>query len=111
EAALALHYLEGFEARFRQAVDTSEAFLTALAGHSGFGVQRISPGSNIAIASIPAADPTAYQTKLKSKGIAIGLPRAAKTAGCIELPLTTNETLTRRSPDELARAFVEAAAG
>ena len=111
EAALALHYLEDFEERFRQAVDTSEAFLTALACHSGFEVQRISPRSNIAIASIPAPDPTAYQARLKSKGIAIGLPRASKTPGRIEVALTTNETLTRRSPDELARVFVEAAAG
>src|SRR5947209_382041 len=72
EAAVALHYLDGFEARFHSAVDTSEAFLKALASHPGFRVERISPGSNIAIATIPAADPAVYQAKLKSQGVVVG---------------------------------------
>lgn len=109
EAAIALHCMEGFEARFAKAVTTSEAFLTRLAGRSGFAVQRISPGSNIALAIIPARDPAAYQKELQRNGIVIGAPRAAKATGRIETTLIINETVGRRSPDELARAFVEAA--
>ena len=109
EAAVALHFLDGFEGRYAKAVTTSEAFLARLSEHSGFTVQRITPGSNIAIATIPARDPAAYQNKLGTVGINVGTPKASKLAGHIELPLITNETVGRRSADELARAFVEAA--
>ena len=105
EAAIALHYMTGFEARFQKAVTTSEAFLTQLAGNSGLEVRRVSPGSNIAFVRIPAKDPAAYQKKLQQNGITIGKPAVSKIPGQIELTLTTNETVGRRSPDDLARAF------
>ena len=105
EAAIALHYMTGFEARFQKAVTTSEAFLTRLASNPGFEVRRVSPGSNIAFIGIPAKDPAAYQKKLQQNGITIGKPAVSKIPGQIELALTTNETVGRRSPDDLARAF------
>lgn len=108
EATVALHFLDGFEARFAKAVAVSEGLLGKLAAHPGFQVERVSPGSNVAFVTVPTADPQTYQARLRQAGIVILSPQPAQAAGRIRFQLTSNETLLRRPPEALAQAFFEA---
>ena len=100
QAAMALHFMDGFEARLARAVAASEKVLAGLAG-----VRRIAPGSNIAFVKVPASNPEAFRTALRAAGIAVGAPEAGEVA------LSTNETLLRRAPDEIVAAFKNALRG
>ena len=46
-AAVALHYMPGFEARFAKAVDASEKVIAALSKDPAFAVERVANGTNI----------------------------------------------------------------
>ena len=103
QAAVALHYLDGFESRFARAVSVSEELFTELASHPGCRIRRVAPGTNIAFAHIPARDPEAFRKSLASAGILIAPPQPV--SGGIEVSLSINETILRRPPADLARAF------
>ena len=85
EAAVTLHYLEGFEQRFSQAVRNADTMFRSL------GARRVENGTNIAFVRTPARI-----KELRAAGIVIGAPRGN------EVSVQTNETLLRRAPDELA---------
>ena len=104
-AAVALHYLSGFEERFKRAVGVSEDMLRALQGHPRFRVERVPAGTNIVGLRIQTNDIQAVQKKLAAAGVVI---RASGTDSG-KVMLTINETLNRRSGEELARSFIEAA--
>ena len=108
EAVVAMHYLDGFEARFAKAVATSEELLAKLGAHPGFAVERVKPGSNVALVTVPTGDAQAFVDRLRASGVHIAAPRPSKTAGKIELTITTNETIVRRAPEEVAQAFFRA---
>jgi threonine aldolase len=102
-AAVALHYLDGFEARFRQAVEVSENLARRLAAHTGFTVTREPNGTNLMRVAVRGADPAAFRQKVAARGVQLGAPGA----GGVFL-VAPNETMNRRSADELADAFVGA---
>lgn len=85
EAATTLHYLEGFEQRFSQAVRNADTMLRSL------GARRVENGTNIAYIRTPVR-----VKELRAAGIVVGAPRDGEVA------VQTNETLLRRAPDELA---------
>jgi threonine aldolase len=102
-AAVALHYADGFESRFRSAVAASERLFRQLETSGRFRVERIQPGSNIARLRLPKGDPAPFRAKLAEKAISIALPDPAGS-----ILLTVNETVLRRPAEEIARAFVNA---
>jgi len=102
-AAVALHYLDGFEDRFGAAVAASERLFKQLEASGRFRVARIQPGSNIVRLRLQSGDPAALRGKLAQKAISIAAPDPAG-----DVLLTVNETVLRRPIEELARSFVTA---
>jgi threonine aldolase len=109
EAAVALHYLEGFVGRFARAVAVAEALFQALAAHPRCRVDRRPNGTNVARLQVQGANAAALPERLATRGLAIG--RAQRTAsGAAEFVLVTNESLLRRPASEIIGAFGEALA-
>ena len=102
-AAVALHYLDGFETRFRQAVEVSENLARRLGAHQGFTVAREPNGTNLMRVAVRGADPAAFRQKVAARGVQLGVPGA----GGVFL-VATNETMNRKGADEIADAFVSA---
>jgi len=104
--ALALHWVDGFPERFAAAVRHGEQFLRALEADGRLKIERPKDGTNvfgIRLASGAALD--GLRARLSGAGITLG---AAK--GALQGSININETITRRAPDELARAFAAASA-
>src|SRR5260221_277354 len=76
-AAVALHYLDGFEDRFGAAVAASERLFKQLEASGRFRVARIQPGSNIARLRLQKGDPAAFRAGLAEKAIAVAAPDPA----------------------------------
>jgi threonine aldolase len=108
EAAVALHYLEGFVGRFARAVAVAEALFQALAAHPRCRVDRRPNGTNVARLQVQGANAAALPERLATRGLAIG--RAQRTASGAEFVLVTNESLLRRPASEIIGAFGEALA-
>ncbi|RPJ69156.1 MAG: hypothetical protein EHM24_19400 [Acidobacteria bacterium] len=105
-AALALHWVDGFPERFATAVRHGEQFLRALEANGRFKIDRVKDGTNVfglSLASGAALD--GLRTRLAEAGIVLG---GAK--GAAQATININETITRRAPEELARAFAAALA-
>jgi threonine aldolase len=103
-AAVALHYAEGFLERYRKAVAVARDLFQSLEQHSGFRLEEIPRGTNICRLHVPAKDLGQYARNLKKHDILVVPPPQGGTA----LRLTINESLNRRSADELTKAFVVA---
>jgi threonine aldolase len=106
-AAVALHYFNGFSERFQKAVATSKALFAQLEKHPRFKVERIANGTNITRLQVKDVDGAKYHAALERQGISVRAPRGETT----EFSLTTNESLSRRSADDLAKAFIAALGG
>jgi threonine aldolase len=89
-AAVALRYVDGFEARYRKAVAASEELARRLSAHPQFSVMREPAGTNLMRLTVKAVDPGAFRQRLAAQGIVLG----ATGAGGAFL-LATNETLNR----------------
>jgi threonine aldolase len=102
--AVALYYADGFSERFRKAVAAARVLFDTLQKTSGFRLETVPEGTNICRLHLPTTDGARYAKNLKEKGILILPPRKNSA----EILLYVNESLNRRSPEQLARAFVEA---
>jgi len=102
-AAVALHYLDGFESRFRQAVEVSETLARRLGAHQGFTVTREPSGTNLMRVAVRTADPAAFRQKVAARGVQLGAPGANGM-----FLVATNETMNRKSAEEIAAALVSA---
>ena len=105
-AAVALNYLDGFSERYQAAVRKGETLFQLLDNSGRFRIDRVPSGSNIArlrLASGGALDQ--LRDRLAAAGIRFG---GAK--GATETSLQINETINRRTPEEIARSLVTAAA-
>ena len=109
EAAVALHYLDGFADRFARAAAVAEALFQTLAAHPHCRVDRRPNGTNVARLQVQGANAAALPERLGTREVAIG--RAQRTAsGAAEFVLVTNESLLRRPASEIIGAFGEALA-
>jgi threonine aldolase len=104
QAAMALHFLDGFAERFREGVTRGERLKAALAGVTGFGVEEIPNGSNLFRLMVDRGDPARLRTRLAERGIELSEPSPAFRGFVI----TVNETLARKPVAEVVRAFEEA---
>src|SRR5262249_42480136 len=102
-AAVALHFLDGFTERYQGAVATARELFGQLERHPRFRVVQIPHGTNIVKLQLKDVDGARYQAALKSRGVLVRKPGLGHSG----FLLTVNESLSRRSPDELAKTFIE----
>lgn len=99
-AAVALHSLDGFEKRFRQAVDCSERVIAILAKDSNFEIERIPRGTNLFRFRVRGVNAAIYQQRLESAGVSTRAPESGEW-----YTLAVNETWNRVPPDQIVTAF------
>jgi threonine aldolase len=95
-AAVALHYMQGFEQRFQRAVDTSEKVIAALAADGNFEVGRIANGTNRFRLRTTGVNAPVYRLRLEQAGIVVAHPVDA-----VWIDMRVNETWTRVSAEEI----------
>ena len=109
EAAVALHYLDGFGDRFARAASVAEALFRTISAHPHCRVERQPNGTNVTRLQMDGAKAALLPERLRTRGVAIG--RAQRTAsGAATFVLFTNESLLRRPAPEIIGAFTEALA-
>ena len=101
-AAVALHYLDGFEERYQRAVHAGEELLGRLE-QKMIRVHRIEAGTNIFQLEFPSPPDAAFQKRLADRGIMIGRPPAQGP-----LIIQVNETILRRSAADIAEELAKA---
>ena len=98
-AAVALNYFEGFEPRFRAAMESGERVIAALQTDSNFGIERIANGSNIFRLRVFGVNAPVYQNRLENAGISTSNP----TGDWFQIQV--NETWTRLPAAAIADRF------
>jgi threonine aldolase len=104
-AAVALHYLAGFDERFTKAVRTSEDLIRSLRPQQNFAIDRIASGTNLFRLTVKSPDPSAFQKRLAARRVLLSPPQRDSFL------IGVNETLNRTTAAELSDAFVRALAG
>jgi threonine aldolase len=102
-AAVALHFLEGFEQRFQTAVEHAEQALSLLSTEGHFAFERIPNGTNVFRMHVSDVNAPVYQGRLEEAGISARIP-----VGTDWFTLQVNETWARVPPAEIARRFRKA---
>ena len=103
-AAVALHYLSGFEDRYARAVRTSEELIKGLGQHGAFAIERIPAGTNLFRLRLTRGDAAAFRKRLEARGVMLPGPQPN---GFL---IGVNETLNRMTSAELTDAFVRSLA-
>jgi len=101
-AAVALHYLDGFEDRFRKGVETSETVIQALSRNTNFSIERIPNGTNIFRLRVFNVNAPVYQMRLTDAGVSAAQPEGDWFG------IQVNETWGRVPAAEIVRRFVQA---
>lgn len=102
-AAVAMHYAEGFEERYRAAVENSERVLSMLGQDGHFKLERVPNGTNIFRMRVEDVNAPVYHGRLEEAGILAQSP-----LGTEPLTLQVNETWGRVPAAEIARRFRKA---
>jgi threonine aldolase len=95
-AAVALHYLDGFEERCAEAAAIADALFAALAQDKRVEIGRTPASTNVTRLRLKTADAVLLPDRLAMRGIAIRPPVDASADGA-DFELIVNETI-RRSP-------------
>jgi threonine aldolase len=98
-AAIALHYLNGFEARYRTAVESAEQVIAVLQKDSNFGLERMPNGTNLFRLRVFGVNAPVYQNRLENAGISTTNPVGDW------FNIQVNETWTRLPSAEIADRF------
>src|SRR5205814_1056645 len=98
-ATVALHYMAGFEDRFRASVEASEQVIKTLSQDANFSIERIPSGTNIFRMRVFNVNAPVYQQRLDGAGIA-----AADPVNDWFL-IQVNETWSRIPPAEIVARF------
>jgi len=98
-AAVALHYMDGFEQRFRTAMDTAESVITTLRTDTNFELERVPNGTNVFRLRVNGVNAPVYLGRLEAAGI------SARTPTGDWLTLQVNETWARLPASEIAARF------
>lgn len=102
-AAVALHYLEGFEQRMKTAVDHAESVIASLAADSNFELVRVPNGTNIfRMRVLYNVNAPVYQDRLEAAGIGARAPIGDW------FTMQVNETWARVPAPEIANRFRKA---
>jgi threonine aldolase len=109
DAAIALHYLDGFLDRFARAASVAEELFLALAANPRCQIDRKPNGTNVARLQVKGVNAASLPERLRMRGVTIS-PAQRVTSEAAEFVLLTNESLLRRPASEIIGAFVEALA-
>jgi threonine aldolase len=101
-AAVALHYLDGFEERYQKSVRAGDELFRRLE-EKGFRVHRLEAGTNIFELRFPSSPPPDFQKRLAARGIVVG-----RSSSSNSIDLQINETILRRPPAEIADELAQA---
>lgn len=99
-AAVALHYLDGFEQRYRTAVGAAEEVISTLGKDGNFEIQRVPNGTNIFRMRLTGVNGPVYQGRLEAAGISAKAPPTGDW-----FTLQVNETWARVPAAEIAARF------
>ena len=102
-AAVALHFLDGFEERFQRGIETSEDLFSRLENHPSFTIRRIPGGSNVFVLGVLGTDPRAFHERVAAAGISMREPREDGS-----IVVQVNETWASVAGEELGRRLVAA---
>jgi threonine aldolase len=102
--AVALHYANGFLDRFRRAADVARTVFANLQQSGRFQVKPFPHGTNIYQLQLPNVDAAPFVRNLEKAGILVRRPQP----GSAEIMLFVNESLNRRSTDEISKVFLAA---
>jgi threonine aldolase len=94
-AAVALHFFDGFPARYSQAVAASEKVIAALSADSRFEVTRIPNGTNVFSLRVKGMDALNFQRRAGDAGFILAPPRNER------FTVSVNETWARATPQEI----------
>jgi threonine aldolase len=106
-AAVALHYLNGFDERFERAATTAETLFRAVGKHARCRVLRSSAATNVTRLRVCGGDAARLPERLLASGVAIR-PALRSAADGAEFELITNETILRRPVGETMQIFRKA---
>jgi threonine aldolase len=98
-ALVALHYLNGFGERYRQAVRTSEEWIRVLARQDRFTITRMPLGTNLFRLQVRGVDAAALQKRLAARGVIVSPPQKDTFL------IGVNETINRTTAAALVDAF------
>jgi threonine aldolase len=98
-AAVALHYIEGFEQRYRAGVDTAERVISTLASDGNFEIERVANGTNVFRIRAFNVNGPPYQGRLEAAGVSALVPVGEW------LTLQVNETWSRLPAAEIIARF------
>ena len=101
-AVVALHYLDGFEQRFRKAMDTAESVISTLRTDTNFELARVPNGTNVFRLRVNGVNAPVYLGRLESAGISARPPTGDW------LTLQVNETWAPVPAPEIAARFRKA---
>jgi len=102
-AAVALHFVEGFERRFQETVELSEQVLQSLEAHPAFTLERVTDGSNVAGLQIHGVAPDTFRERAKALGVHFARPGSDG-----RFKVQVNETWLSLSVAELVRRLEQA---
>ena len=102
-AAVAQHYLNGFEERFRRGIEVSEDLFDRLEKHPSFTVHPTPGGSNVFVLEVRGTDTGDFHQRLEASGISMRQPRSD---GLIVIQV--NETWAGASGEDLSNRMVDA---
>jgi threonine aldolase len=103
-AAMALHFLDGFQDRFAAGVAAGEELKPALNAFRGLRVEEIPGGSNIFKLHVEEGDPSRLRDALRELGVELSAPNPNFRGFAV----VVNETLARRPVAETVEAFRQA---
>jgi len=102
-AAVALHFLDGFEERLARGIAVSEDLFNRLERHPAFTLRRTPGGSNVIVLDVRGTDPRAFHERVAAAGISMREPRDDGS-----ITVQVNETWAASTGEELGRRMVAA---
>ena len=102
-AAVALHFIDGFEQRFRAAIDNAEQAISLLSTEGHFAFERVPNGTNVFRIHVSDVNAPVYQGRLEDAGISARIP-----VGTDWFTMQVNETWARVPASEIARRLRKA---
>jgi threonine aldolase len=98
-AAVAVHFFDGFDARYREAVAVSEHVISALEPDNRVEVRRVPNGTNIFNLRVKSGDSVTFRKRAQDAGLRMGEARDGW------FTLGVNETWNRASSGEIVDRF------